>query len=593
MKPSSSIGRDKPHGIFVNVPRANCSIYESGRMVYDCLVLSDRYVLEYIEIDAYARDLPNSFDFYAFNYHHVRMSWLETRSIQKLPGLRLTFVLETLPNNPFVLCPSEDFDVYCALDPTMDVADKRVYAFPRPLETVSFQPPEREPAIPIIGTFGFATRGKGFELVVDAVNQEFDKAIVRINLPPSPFAHKPRSFFPRKDFAERLSDLCKKSAKKGIEVIITRDYLTKPELIRWCAENTLNCFLYDRNQPGLSATTDQAIVSGRPLAVSSNQTFRHIHPYITPYPAQNLRDAIRTSPGQVKKMQEDWSPKKFAARFEQVLGDAGVLAGGHKGQPAPEIIHLQAKQPPVTFPARCRRMIHKAGIALEDVLETIHPSPRRKTLCKFLHSRSEVRACTAYLNSHGYISHRLTCKDWDLANILGDLSEGDLLDAGSSDSYLLRNAVRKGLQGKKYGIDLQRPDVPVEGVTYVVGDLTHTGFADGEFQNITCLSVIEHELDFNAFAREVSRLLKPGGRLYVSFDYWTPKIVPRLRLFGVAWNILDQKDAQRLIDECDAQHLTVADPIDWSLKKPVINAGYYSPDHQIGYTFGLLVFQKV
>ena len=584
--------RSKPRGVFVNVPRANCSIYESGRMVYDCLVLSDRYLLDYIEIDEYSRDLPNSFDFYAFNYHHVRMSWLDTRSIRQLPGLKLTFVLETLPNNPFVLCPSDDFDVYCALDPTMQVADKRVYAFPRPLEAVSFQPPEKEPVIPVIGTFGFATRGKGFELVVDAVSREFDRAIVRINLPISPFAHKPRSLFPRKDFAESLSELCRKRAKEGIEVIITRDYLTKPELIRWCAENTLNCFLYDRNMPGLSATTDQAIVSGRPLAISANQTFRHIHPYITPYPAQSLRDAIRTSPDKVKKMQDDWSPKKFAARFEQVLGDAGILANGKNEGHAPEIIHLEAKQPPVTFTGRCRRIVHKAGIALEDAFEIIHPSPPRNTLCKFLHSRSEVRACTAYLNSHGYISHRLACKDWDLANILGDLSDGDLLDAGSSDSFLLRNAARKGLQGRKYGIDLQRPDVPVDDVTYVIGDLVHTGFPDGEFQNITCLSVIEHGLDFNAFAREVSRLLKSGGRLYVSFDYWTPKIVSRLRLFGVPWNILDQSDVQRLIDKCRTHHLVVADTIDWSLKKPVINAGYYSPDPLIGYTFGLLVFQK-
>ena len=37
-------------------------------------------------------------------------------------------------------------------------------------------------SIPIIGSFGFATLGKGFELVVDAVNKEFDEAVVRISM---------------------------------------------------------------------------------------------------------------------------------------------------------------------------------------------------------------------------------------------------------------------------------------------------------------------------------------------------------------------------------------------------------------------------
>ena len=107
--------------------------------------------------------------------------------LTKLPGFKVTFVLETLPNDPFVFCPSDDFDAYCALDPTMDIADKRVYAFPRPLEIPSREIIYRETSVPVIGSFGFATPGKGFELVVDAVNREFEEAVVRINIPPGTF----------------------------------------------------------------------------------------------------------------------------------------------------------------------------------------------------------------------------------------------------------------------------------------------------------------------------------------------------------------------------------------------------------------------
>ena len=295
-------------------------------MIYDCLALSDKYEITYLEIDENHREIPASFDFYVFNYHHVRMDWLQVNSIAKLPGIKITFVLETLPNNPFVHCPYDIFDAYCTLDPTMDVRDKRVCAFPRPLETPQSIAPYKETSIPSIGTFGFATFGKGFDLVVDAVNKEFEEAVVRINIPYSQFASRGKSLLKKQDYADYLADVCKKTAKKGIRVEVTHDYMSKKELIDWCAQNTLNCFLYNRNQPGLSATTDQAISSGRPLAISDNETFRHIHPYIKPYPLQSLKESINSSQQQVSTIQKDWSPRRFMERFENVLAEDFIEA---------------------------------------------------------------------------------------------------------------------------------------------------------------------------------------------------------------------------------------------------------------------------
>ena len=241
---------------------------------------------------------------------------------------------------------------------------------------------------------------------------------------------------------------------------------------------------------------------------------------------------------------------------------------------------------------RARRILRKTGYACTDFIEFMRPAPKRTTLCKFLLYRSEIRSCTSYLNAHGYVSHRLGCKDWDLANIIADLSDGNLLDMGSSDSYLLTNAIRKGVQGEKYGIDLQRPDVPAEGVKYEIGDLTTTGMPDGKFRNITCLSVLEHDVDFAAFAHEACRLLSLGGKLYVTFDYWTPRVIPQIQIFGLPWKILDRSDVERLVNECHSQGLELADDIDWTLGKPVIDNRYHSPDLSIAYTFGMLVFQK-
>ncbi|BCM90842.1 hypothetical protein IAD21_02704 [Abditibacteriota bacterium] len=347
----------KPRGLFLNPTKANCSIHESGRMVFDCLKLSDKYDLDYVEVSEEKRQISTGYDFYAFNYHHQTMGWLDTRSVRQLPGLKLTFVLETLPNDPFVLCPSDAFDVYCALDPTMNVEDARVYAFPRPLEPAPAMRPYQEPKVPVIGSFGFATRGKGFELVVEAVNMEFERAIVRINIPPATYLAPPPPGSASLDYADYLTEFCQQTAREGIEVVVTRDYMDKEELIQWCGQNTLNCFLYDRKMPGLSATTDQAISSGRPLAIGTNETFRHIHAAIKPYPLRSLKESIEVSQAEVMQLQKEWSAEKFTLRFEEVLTKSHLFEAVGNSNATSASIKLRKKSP--TFKTMVARAIRK------------------------------------------------------------------------------------------------------------------------------------------------------------------------------------------------------------------------------------------
>ena len=306
-------------GLFINNFPAKDSIFESGLMVYNCLLLSKNYTLDYLEIDQSSREIPLGYNFYFFNYHPFTMGWLDTKNLKRVLGCVGTIILEVAPDDPFVLCPENDFSFYCVLDPTLRSDKNNVYSFPRPLEKIRYQLPEVKNDIPIIGSFGFATKGKGFQHVVEAVNKEFDKAIVKINIPYGDFVKN------SKEYASFLGNICKQKAKPGIEVIVTNDFMDKDELIKWCSSNTLNCFLYDRNMPGLAATTDQAIASERPLAVSDNDTFRHIISYIKPYPAWSLRDSISNSIPYVKRMKEDWSAENFARKFESLLNENRLI----------------------------------------------------------------------------------------------------------------------------------------------------------------------------------------------------------------------------------------------------------------------------
>ena len=88
----------KLRGLFLNTEKAICSIYESGKMCYECLIQSEYYSMDYIEISSKNREISLDYDFYIFNYHWIQMSWLDTKSIRQLPGFKVTIVLEMSQN---------------------------------------------------------------------------------------------------------------------------------------------------------------------------------------------------------------------------------------------------------------------------------------------------------------------------------------------------------------------------------------------------------------------------------------------------------------------------------------------------------------
>lgn len=534
----------KPKGLFLNPTKASCSIHESGAMVYECLKLSDKYELDYLEVSANMRDISTDYDFYAFNYHHSTMGWLDTRSVKALPGLKLTFVLETLRNNPFVLCPSDAFDVYCALDPTMNIADKRVYAFPRPLEPA---PPMRafdEPRIPVIGSFGFATQGKGFELVIEAVNQEFEKAKVRINMPPGTYTNE--------EVADEIIQLCRATAKEGVEVVITRDFMSKDELIQWCGQNTLNCFLYNRNMPGLSATTDQAISSGRPLAISMNETFRHIHARITPYPLRSLKESIALSGAEVLQLQRDWQPQKFAEKSEEVLNDFGIK---ERRNTAVGTITLKRVKPLVP---RLKRLAMRAAkeltppgaVKIARRLRAPKAALLPKTMTPFVHP---------LLQSHSQFNEDLL-----LDLLLSQKQNGFYLDVGANDPNINNNTQRFYDRGWS-GINIEPGIKPYQDLCAArPRDLNLNMGVGSEKGTLTFYDIIG-DTSISSFDRETAQKMATAfGRKIVP----TPITVNPLR------DIIAQHAPETAIDflsvDAEGVDLDVLKSNDWEKYRPSI-----------------------
>lgn len=211
-----------------------------------------------------------------------------------------------------------------------------------------------------------------------------------------------------------------------------------------------------------------------------------------------------------------------------------------------------------------------------------------------LKSRAEIDEATRWLQQNNYTEHPISCKNFELKLITEALMDGDLLDMGANGSFVLHNALKKNLEGRKVGIDLAvvEGDNKAEGAVYVQGDLMQTPFEDGEFDIVVSQSTIEHDVNLEAFAKECSRLLVTGGKLIVSFDYWPQRIdTSHVSLYGLKWNILNQADALYLIEVCELAGLYITSPIDWAVQDAVINPQYCSPAN-VSYTFCILEFKK-
>ncbi|MBM3977183.1 MAG: methyltransferase domain-containing protein [Planctomycetes bacterium] len=112
-----------------------------------------------------------------------------------------------------------------------------------------------------------------------------------------------------------------------------------------------------------------------------------------------------------------------------------------------------------------------------------------------------------------WLDHRL--RDWRIGVALREVPRGArLLDVGCHDALLLSRAPHAALRvgvdprvepGRANGIELQRAALP--------GPLP---FPDASFDCVTLLAVLEHLCDPARCARELARVLAPGGRVVLT-----------------------------------------------------------------------------
>jgi SAM-dependent methyltransferase len=188
-----------------------------------------------------------------------------------------------------------------------------------------------------------------------------------------------------------------------------------------------------------------------------------------------------------------------------------------------------------------------------------------------------------------------TPKNWDtlaaLDCILSNTStSAKILDAGAETYSRILPWLSLYGYTKLEGINIVFTDRKRLGpITYKHGDLTSTDYAPESFDAIACLSVVEHGVDLSAYFKEAARILKPGGILITSTDYWSTPIDTRgQQMYGVPVHIFTRDKIEQAIALAAQHGLFQTSKIDLSCDEKVVHWS----DVGLDYTFAVFTLRK-
>lgn len=213
-----------------------------------------------------------------------------------------------------------------------------------------------------------------------------------------------------------------------------------------------------------------------------------------------------------------------------------------------------------------------------------------------LRSREEWEQATRTMRALRLPTHPDGSKNWDtlaaLSSTLAHTTPADrVLDAGAALYSTFLPALRLYGYTDLVGTNLEfgRP-VSFGGVRLEHGDIESTGFASGSFGAVVCLSVIEHGVDVRAFVTEAARLVRPGGVVFVSTDYWADGVdTSDKTAYGTPVRIFDRASIEDIIEVAQEVGLEIdGGPIDLSCADRAV----HWKRQDLRYTYVAITFRR-
>jgi cyclopropane fatty-acyl-phospholipid synthase-like methyltransferase len=429
------------------------------------------------------------------------------------------------------------------------------------------------------------------------VQNEFDHAVIKLNIPFSKFGDKEGIL------AREIAAACKKLVyKRTIDLQINHDYLEKQQLLSFLSSNTINVFLYDdMKNRGISSATDWALAAGRPLAISRSRLFRHLFnckPSIC-IDDNNLKTILANGVISLKHLWTEFSPEMVLWDYERIVAD--ILKKKSKKvtrkRTAARFL-LDKIFRKLSIPIHAEPIIQNTWTKVSDEFEFYEHSTLIPTYKQVILSQGER------LNRILDDSARNTYKpaiDF-MFKYFPVLIAKKIPEANVQQAFVMDTTVRLSKQ-------FDNPTILAVGsfedtavgvlklLNYQVIDidpvlnydletfLTRPDIRPEIFDIVVSTSVIEHVKDDEQFVWDIASLLKQGGYAILTCDY-KDQYVKGDDIPTVDYRFYTQEDIKnrlmRTIPDCE-----LVDEAKWGCEMPDF---YYL--NRYNYTFASIVFMK-
>lgn len=309
--------------LFVNSTEQACGIYQFGTMVYENIKDSEKYNFLYHEIkdtDTFHKLVlkyrPRAV---IYNFYPITMPWITHDLLNSYRGSfpQLALLFEVLITG---------FDYLIKPDPGFIEKDN-IFKTTRPLAKFTGTYPKNKRTT--IGSFGFAFGWKSFPELTKLVNEQFDDAVLNLQIPYAAFGDRDGSR------AREVENICRSLiTKPNITLNVTHEFLSREGILQFLANNDLNAFVadpewrlpddYEYSQAITdfpSSAPDLALSVKRPIAISRAKTTRHLFTIDDSICVENssLKDILMRGTKPLEKFYQIFSQQNLIEDYERIL----------------------------------------------------------------------------------------------------------------------------------------------------------------------------------------------------------------------------------------------------------------------------------
>jgi len=298
--------------LFISSGQPNCGVYQYGESVSGVLnalhVCVDDLASAELAIEIHAPE------FVVWNYHSATLGrFLTSNSPRKFRAASICLLHEF--DEAFI--GGGFFDIFVMPDPTNRYLDSRFFVCGRLIKY--FKNDKPAPPSPVIGSFGFGLNIKGYKKLLGLVSDSYDKASIRLHIPPN-WSVDPDGLAARQIGLELIN-----SAAPDIRVETSHQWMSELDLLSWLSDNTINVFPYDAvPHPGISSSTDWALASRRPLAITKCGLFKHLSHLPIVLESYSLKEIVSRGTEPIEPLWEEWNVERFLERWNVILSAASA-----------------------------------------------------------------------------------------------------------------------------------------------------------------------------------------------------------------------------------------------------------------------------